>query len=194
MAHAGEVIDRDHIRQEIWKETAVDFDRSLNVAIAQIRSALNDDAASPRLSRPFRTADIGFWRRSMTVFRSRTILSNFHARRSGPGGLCYAGDLKSPVEALKPLMPQSLVSETAAFSPGDAMRRLIEFQTASAKSDSYQRAWQLAILGFRPEALTALELGFAERNPMMPLIKADPAFRIIREEPRFRSLVRRMGL
>jgi hypothetical protein len=108
--------------------------------------------------------------------------------------LLYAGDVRAAVEALKPLMPQSLVSETAAFSPGDAMRRLIEFQTASAKSDSYQRAWQLAILGFRPEALTALELGFAERNPMMPLIKADPAFRIIREEPRFRSLVRRMGL
>lgn len=46
--NSGEVIDRNRIRQEVWGETAVDFDRSLNVAIAQIRSALNDDADNPR--------------------------------------------------------------------------------------------------------------------------------------------------
>lgn len=45
---AGELVDRDTIRREVWGETAVDFDRSLNVCIAQIRSALNDDAESPR--------------------------------------------------------------------------------------------------------------------------------------------------
>jgi DNA-binding winged helix-turn-helix (wHTH) protein/TolB-like protein/Tfp pilus assembly protein PilF len=49
LAHnSGEVVDRDRIRREVWGETAVDFDRSLNVCIAQIRSALNDDADSPR--------------------------------------------------------------------------------------------------------------------------------------------------
>jgi DNA-binding winged helix-turn-helix (wHTH) protein/TolB-like protein/Tfp pilus assembly protein PilF len=49
LAHnAGEVVDRDRIRREIWGDTAVDFDRSLNVCIAQVRSALNDDADSPR--------------------------------------------------------------------------------------------------------------------------------------------------
>ena len=74
------------------------------------------------------------------------------------------------------------------------MHRAIEFQAASAKSDSYQRAWQFAFLASRPEALTALEQGFAERNPMMPLIAADPAFRTIRDQPRFRKLVSRMGL
>src|SRR5579872_6997572 len=46
--NAGEVVDRNRIRSEIWGGTAVDFDRSLNVAIAQIRSVLNDDADSPR--------------------------------------------------------------------------------------------------------------------------------------------------
>jgi DNA-binding winged helix-turn-helix (wHTH) protein/TolB-like protein len=48
IGNAGEVVDRDRIRREVWGATAVDFDRSLNVAVAQIRSALNDDAASPR--------------------------------------------------------------------------------------------------------------------------------------------------
>jgi DNA-binding winged helix-turn-helix (wHTH) protein/TolB-like protein/tetratricopeptide (TPR) repeat protein len=48
IGNAGEVVDRERIRREVWGATAVDFDRSLNVAVAQIRSALNDDAASPR--------------------------------------------------------------------------------------------------------------------------------------------------
>src|SRR3954470_12409761 len=46
--HAGAVVDREQIRREIWGDTTVDFDRSLNVCIAQIRTALNDDAESPR--------------------------------------------------------------------------------------------------------------------------------------------------
>jgi DNA-binding winged helix-turn-helix (wHTH) protein/TolB-like protein/Tfp pilus assembly protein PilF len=46
--NAGELVDRDRIRREVWGETAVDFDRSLNVCIAQIRAALNDSADSPR--------------------------------------------------------------------------------------------------------------------------------------------------
>jgi DNA-binding winged helix-turn-helix (wHTH) protein len=46
---SGEIVARDEIRQAVWgPATFVDLDRSLNVAIAQIRSALNDDADSPR--------------------------------------------------------------------------------------------------------------------------------------------------
>ena len=37
------------IQEEIWgSEVFVDFDRGLNVCIAQIRSALNDDSEAPR--------------------------------------------------------------------------------------------------------------------------------------------------
>src|SRR5215469_2841333 len=46
--NAGEIVHRDRIRREIWNGTTVDFDRSLNVAVAQIRFVLNDDAANPR--------------------------------------------------------------------------------------------------------------------------------------------------
>ena len=38
--NAGQVADRNRIRREVWGETVVDFDRSLNVCIAQIRAAL----------------------------------------------------------------------------------------------------------------------------------------------------------
>jgi len=46
--NSGAVVNRDQIRRQVWGETTVDFDRSLNVCIAQIRTALNDDADSPR--------------------------------------------------------------------------------------------------------------------------------------------------
>jgi TolB-like protein/DNA-binding winged helix-turn-helix (wHTH) protein/Tfp pilus assembly protein PilF len=47
--HAGQVCTREEIQDEIWgSEVFVDFDRGLNVCIAQIRSALNDDSEAPR--------------------------------------------------------------------------------------------------------------------------------------------------
>ena len=48
LEHSGAVVDREQIRRQIWGDTTVDFDRSLNVCIAQIRTALNDDAECPR--------------------------------------------------------------------------------------------------------------------------------------------------
>jgi DNA-binding winged helix-turn-helix (wHTH) protein/TolB-like protein len=47
--HAGHVVSRDDLRQQIWPEgTFVDFERGLNFCIAQIRQALGDSADSPR--------------------------------------------------------------------------------------------------------------------------------------------------
>ena len=49
LAQAGEVVPRDTLREAVWGSgTFVDFDRGLNFCIAQIRSALEDSAESPR--------------------------------------------------------------------------------------------------------------------------------------------------
>jgi Tol biopolymer transport system component/DNA-binding winged helix-turn-helix (wHTH) protein len=50
LAHqAGQIVSRDEIHQRIWgSDTFVDFERSINYSINQIRSALGDDAAKPR--------------------------------------------------------------------------------------------------------------------------------------------------
>jgi DNA-binding winged helix-turn-helix (wHTH) protein/TolB-like protein len=49
LARPGEVVAREEIRQAIWgEETFVDFERSLNFCVAKLRSALRDNAASPR--------------------------------------------------------------------------------------------------------------------------------------------------
>ena len=52
VASAGRIVSRDELRQAVWRDdTFVDFDRGLNFCIAQIRAALDDDAASPRYIR-----------------------------------------------------------------------------------------------------------------------------------------------
>lgn len=45
----GEVITREDLRQKLWPaDTFVDFDHSLNTAIAKLREALGDSASNPR--------------------------------------------------------------------------------------------------------------------------------------------------
>lgn len=46
---AGQIVSRDEIQERIWgRDTHVDFDRSINFSINQIRTALGDDAGKPR--------------------------------------------------------------------------------------------------------------------------------------------------
>ena len=49
VSHPGELLTRDQVRQHVWGEgTFVDFQRGLNFAVMQIRTALGDEAESPR--------------------------------------------------------------------------------------------------------------------------------------------------
>jgi DNA-binding winged helix-turn-helix (wHTH) protein/TolB-like protein len=52
LQHAGQVVSREKLQREVWSEsTFVDFDLGLNFCMAQIRSALDDDPATPRFIR-----------------------------------------------------------------------------------------------------------------------------------------------
>lgn len=49
VAHAGQVVRRDEIRQHLWgQKTFVDYEQGLNYCIRQIRAALAEDAMKPR--------------------------------------------------------------------------------------------------------------------------------------------------
>jgi DNA-binding winged helix-turn-helix (wHTH) protein len=46
---AGQIITREEIRRRLWSDDIfVDFDRSINFCVNQIRAALGDDAEKPR--------------------------------------------------------------------------------------------------------------------------------------------------
>lgn len=60
LKRSGELVTRDELRQEVWPEdTFVDFDHSLHNAIARIREALGDSAATPRYIERCRAEDTG---------------------------------------------------------------------------------------------------------------------------------------
>ena len=49
LAHAGEIVTREEIQQQIWgSETVVNFDHSLGTAVNKVREALSDSAENPR--------------------------------------------------------------------------------------------------------------------------------------------------
>src|SRR5262245_3806094 len=49
LARPGKVVTREEIREELWPgDTFVEFDRSLNTAVAKLRDALGDSADNPR--------------------------------------------------------------------------------------------------------------------------------------------------
>jgi serine/threonine-protein kinase len=178
-----------------WLQVALrmrgDARRSLETAIA-----LDPLSARTRMDSAWLFLQLGEFERAAGEARRALDLNPdmAEARFCISRALLYAGDIRSAAEAIGPVLPPSLVQAAAALPPRDAVRRLIELHSASSKTDRYQRAWQSAFLSSPSEALTALEEGFKERNLMMPLIAADPAFRSLRNEPRFRTLVSRMGL
>lgn len=49
LLHPGELVTREELQQKIWPaDTFVDFEHGLNTAVAKLRQALSDSAASPR--------------------------------------------------------------------------------------------------------------------------------------------------
>jgi hypothetical protein len=109
--------------------------------------------------------------------------------------LLYAGDVRGAVEALRPHTPPENFRAWASLAPAQAMRNIFEARLrASPALDPYQRAWRLAWMGSRDEALDALEQGFQNRSMMMPMVAVDPAFASLRDHARFRKIVHDLGL
>jgi DNA-binding winged helix-turn-helix (wHTH) protein/TolB-like protein/Flp pilus assembly protein TadD len=109
--------------------------------------------------------------------------------------LLYAGDYRGALEAIRGLASEEEMRAVAALPPAEAVRVLFRSSIrAKGTMDPYQRAWRLAWLGLREEALAEVEEAFRTRSSMMPLVAVDPAFASIRSEARFQKITRDMGL
>lgn len=79
----------------------------------------------------------------------------------------------------------------------EAKAILAEFD-ALTRSGRYASSYAIAVvyagLGDRERALSALEAAYRERSHWLVWLKRDPRWDEIREQPRFRDLVRRVGL
>jgi DNA-binding winged helix-turn-helix (wHTH) protein/TolB-like protein/Flp pilus assembly protein TadD len=109
--------------------------------------------------------------------------------------LLYAGDDRGALEAIRPSISADEMKAVAGLPAPEAVRILFKSSIrAKGVMDPYQRAWRLAWLGSREEALAEVEEAFHAHSSMMPLAAVDPAFASIRKEARFQKVVRDMGL
>jgi hypothetical protein len=69
-----------------------------------------------------------------------------------------------------------------------------DYLCLSPNQNDFQSALTLALLGDFGLSLRTLERSVAEHEPGMELYGLDPAFDPIRDTPRFRALLDRMGL
>jgi DNA-binding winged helix-turn-helix (wHTH) protein/TolB-like protein/thioredoxin-like negative regulator of GroEL len=168
-------------------------------ALAALARAISLDPLSARIS-----MDAGWLLLQAHRFREAAL----QARRTldlDPGmnearaclarALLYAGDDRAALEAMRPLLRPDEAPLITGVPPDQAMRNL--FRAAirpQGTMDPYQRAWRLAWVGEREEALAQVEDAFRKRSGMMPLVAVDPAFASIRNDPRFEKIVRQMGL
>ena len=86
----------------------------------------------------------------------------------------------------------------AEQSQGKASPQVTEFYQAvlqkPERSGPYKLALAHALLGQKEEALRSLQTAYEQREVMMPLAGTEPSFAGLHTDPRFRELVRKMGL
>jgi DNA-binding winged helix-turn-helix (wHTH) protein/TolB-like protein len=108
--------------------------------------------------------------------------------------LVYAGDDRAALEVIREEAGPERMRPLDGLPPPEAIRALWRNSVIENRvRDPYGRAWRLAWIGERGDALTQLETAFRERASMMPMVAADPAFAAIRDDSRFRKIAKEMG-
>ena len=67
LAKAGDMVRREELREKLWPDTHVAFDRSINTAVTQLRRALDDPVNNPPLHRDTIPAGVSLFRVSQDV-------------------------------------------------------------------------------------------------------------------------------
>jgi serine/threonine protein kinase/TolB-like protein len=85
------------------------------------------------------------------------------------------------------------VAYAAAGNRAEALRLLEELRPSHDPEATYAMAAIYAALGDKEQALFWLDKGFEHHIPMLRRLKVDPQFDVLRSEPRFAEMLRRVG-
>ncbi|MCA1838017.1 MAG: protein kinase, partial [Actinobacteria bacterium] len=150
------------------------FARNYDQAIAQFQRCLEMDPDYPAAHQylPLAYVQKGMYEEALAKVRDAP--EGAAVKTTGVPGFVYAvsghtSDAKKELEELKRLRKTEYVSAVSL-------------------------AYICAGLGEKDEALSWLEKGFEERAFQMQMLKVDPRLENLRDDPRFRELVRKVGL
>jgi tetratricopeptide (TPR) repeat protein len=96
--------------------------------------------------------------------------------------------------------PEALAAFESGYAEGGYEGALRTFaRMLEVRSDTtYVTPWQIGTAYTRAGegdlALDYLERAFEERDPNIPYLSVDPIFDYLRDEPRFRAMIERLGL
>jgi TolB-like protein/DNA-binding winged helix-turn-helix (wHTH) protein/Flp pilus assembly protein TadD len=125
---------------------------------------------------------------------ARHHLARLHVFRDEPGAAIRL------LEGFAARAPGGLANLGRAYAlagrTDDARAQIVQLQTLGAEGlgVGYDVALVHAALGEREPALAALEQSLTDHSQMVGFINVDPGFDALRDEPRFRAVVERLGL
>lgn len=112
----------------------------------------------------------------------------------------YAGAFQTFIDFKKRTKPEQVKVYQEAYEIGGwqgVRRKLLEFSKLDEnkpESNFFVIARQYVWLGEKEQALVYLNKAVEKRNTQVLMLKVDPAFDILRDDPRFAELVNRVGL
>lgn len=118
-------------------------------------------------------------------------------------GYEQTGQFEKELDVMEKLMPMGMHGGAGivaklreAYAKGGAAgywRATLEMQLAAKPQDDIRIAMVYVKLGDRDKAFTFLERAFAEHSGDMIFLDVEPGFDPIRDDPRFKALIRRIG-
>jgi tetratricopeptide (TPR) repeat protein len=118
-------------------------------------------------------------------------------------GYEQTGQFEKELDVMEKLMPMGMHGGAGivaklreAYAKGGAAgywRATLEMQLAAKPQDDIRIAMVYVKLGDRDKAFTFLERAFAEHSGDMIFLNVEPGFDPIRDDPRFKALIRRIG-
>jgi tetratricopeptide (TPR) repeat protein len=102
-------------------------------------------------------------------------------------------ELEPGLEEAKACIQRSMLYQKKS-APDPELARKVKEAMKSGTGDPFNLAASLAFLGEKDRALDELDIAFSKHSIQMPLLRTEPAFDALHNEPRFQALTRRLRL
>ena len=102
-------------------------------------------------------------------------------------------ELKPGLEEAKACIQRSMRYQKKS-TPDPELDRKLQAAMKSGTADPFNLATSLAFLGENDHAMDELDIAFSKHSIQMPLLRTEPGFEALHNQPRFQALIRKLRL